>query len=203
MTPLEYYRDIEDRFCQGDIFSVAPNIFLKERLQKPRAVTLAGQKHGFEIDELSHASDDGTKVGLDRLQSGTDVLVPVSTLIRPAILLSHGCEIDKDKKHRIIALIRSMADLKEAEKNNIRSHGRRACFYLPQCGNDLPEGYVDFRRISTVTLEWLESRKRVKSLTEAARRQLLVAFFLFFSRIELTVESLPWAEEREDEPPHP
>jgi hypothetical protein len=201
MAPLEYYRDVENRFCQGDIFLIAPNLFLKERLQKPRTVTLAGQKHGFEIDELSHSSDDGTKVGLDRLQTGNDVLVPVSTLIGPAILLSHGCEIDKDKKHRIIALIRSMGNLKEEEKNHIRSHGRRACFHLPQCGNDLPEGYVDFRRISTVTLEWLESKKRVKSLTEDARRQLLVGLFLFFSRIELSVESLPWTEEQEDEPP--
>lgn len=195
MEPIDYYRDPEERFCQGDIFSVAPNLFLKERHQKPRIVALTGQKYGFLIDELSATSDDGKRAGLDRCSVGSEVVVPVNTTVGSAILLSHGCEIDKDKKHRIIVLVRTMANLQDEEKGHIRNHGRRACFYLPNSGTDIPEGYVDFRRVSTVSLEWLESKKRLKTLTEPARRRLLVAYFHFLSRIALEVDSLKWNEQ--------
>jgi hypothetical protein len=111
--------------------------------------------------------------------------VPAPTRVGHAVLLSHSCEVDKDRTHRVIAMIRPMDSLKDDEKETLRRNGKRACFYLPPLQGKLPESYIDFRRISTVGLEWLPSMKRPVSLSERARRKMLLALFLFFARLQL------------------
>lgn len=49
----------------------------------------------------------------------------------------------------------------------------------------LPECYVDFRRICTVTPTWVDSAHRVASLTMLARQAMQLQFFRFFARVEL------------------
>jgi len=188
MDAATCYRDVEDVFCQGDIFEDVPHAFLKERPTTPRPLSLASKKAGSLIDELS---------GDQFHPLETEVILPAHTLVARAVLLSHGCEIDKDKKHRIVALIRPMTSLRREDQEHVRRNGRRACFYLPP-GEQLPEGDIDFRRISTVCLEWLEKRKRVKSLSEIARRKMLLALFLFFARLELDDAIFETREEQEE-----
>jgi hypothetical protein len=189
MDAAAFYRDVEEQFCQGDIFDAAPHAFLKERPKGPHPISLASRKAGHLVDALS---------GESLPEAGAEVPVPAPTLVERAILLSHGWEIDKDKKHRIIALVRPMASLtKEEERETIRKNGRRACFYLPAHGDRLPEGYIDFRRISPVCPEWLEKRRRLKTLSEDARRQMLLALFLYFARVQLHKEIFETGETHE------
>lgn len=177
MNLSEFYRDPEHAVSQGDIFETVPHIFLKER-PKQTELKMANRPAGRLIDEF----------GGDALpKCGSDVFVPAPTRVGYAILLTHGCEVDKDKNHRIIALVRQIegASLNAEEMNTIRTNGKYACFHLPALDGKLPESYVDFRRISTVGLGWLSSHTRPTSLSEAARRKMLLAMFRFFARLQL------------------
>src|SRR5437868_13106882 len=152
-----FYRSIEERFCQGDIFSSAPTIYLSDRYDKPRAMELGATKNGYHTDELSWLSPDGSPCGLNR-KSGSKVIMPVETLVNPAILLSHGCEVDKYKEQagkdrpRLIAMIRSLAKApNEQTKDAIRNGQAVASFFLPSSSEQFPESFVDFRRISNVS----------------------------------------------------
>ncbi len=100
-------------------------------------------------------------------------------------MLSYDCEIDKDKKHRVIALIRPVTGLQAREVEAIRQNKKCACFHLPPWEDQFGEGYIDFRRISTVSPDWLEKQKRTRSLSEGARQQMLLRMFLFFTRLQL------------------
>src|SRR5258708_5880476 len=103
MDAASFYRDLEEQICQGDIFSTAPHLFLKEKLKAPSPIALAGKKAGLLTDELSTTPP---------APAGTEVVVPAPCLVERAILITYDCEIDKDKKHRTIALIRPMASLR-------------------------------------------------------------------------------------------
>ena len=49
----------------------------------------------------------------------------------------------------------------------------------------MPECYVDFRRICTVSPDWVDHAKKLASLQETARKALLMQFFLFLTRVRL------------------
>jgi hypothetical protein len=58
--------------------------------------------------------------------------VPATCQVARAMLLTHGCEIDKDKKHRLVALIRPMPQEWDEENRKIVKEGRDfSFFYLP------------------------------------------------------------------------
>lgn len=112
-------------------------------------------------------------------------MLPGPALVEKAILLSHSCVVDKDNTHRVVALIRPMAKLLPAEQENVRGGGKLASFYLPALNEQLPESFIDFRRISTVGLEWLQKGRRITCLCEDARRLMLLRMFAYFTRLEL------------------
>jgi hypothetical protein len=116
---------------------------------------------------------------------GQEVLVPATCLPARGILLTYGCEIDTDKKHSTIALIRPLMALPAESQEIIRQNRNFAFFYLPALDGRLPESYVDLRRLSTVHPQWTDTVTRLTSLTEEARRALLLQFFRFFVRVEL------------------
>lgn len=67
------------------------------------------------------------------------------------MLLTHVCEIDKDKKLRLVALIRPMPANWTDDNRKIVAEGRDlSFFYLPPGEGPFAESYVDFRRICTV-----------------------------------------------------
>src|SRR5262249_31379926 len=93
----------------------------------PPAISLAGKRAGYLTDELS---------GVQPPSAGVEVVVPVSCLVDRAILLSYGCEIDKDKQHRLIALIRPMSSLQPAVRAHTRA-GRRSGPHSGRSGSTL------------------------------------------------------------------
>jgi hypothetical protein len=105
------------------------------------------------------------------------------------MLLTHDCEIDKDKKHRAVVLIRPLpASMPAQDRGVIQQNRRFPFFYLPVGGDQLPESYADFRRICTVAPEWVDSATRLASLTAAARQAMLLQLFRFLARVELGPE---------------
>jgi hypothetical protein len=112
--------------------------------------------------------------------------------IARAIIISHDCEIDKDKKHAIVALIRSFDESQpETSKQVIRSNKKLSFFHLPALENVLPESYVDFRRITSLEPTYLEPTKRIASLSDAAVSLLQLLFFRYLTRLELDPKKLP------------
>lgn len=102
------------------------------------------------------------------------------------MLLTHDCEIDKDKKHRAVALIRPLpANMPVQDRATIQENRRFAFFHLPSEGDLLPESYVDFRRNCTVSPQSVDSATRLASLTVHAREAMLLQFFRFLTRVEL------------------
>jgi len=175
MDASECYRDPEQVVSQGDIFETVPHIFLKDRPEHV-ALTMANKRAGRLVGEF---------VGPEPPNCGTEIIVPSPALVGYAVLLTHSCEVDKDKNHRVIALIRQMDRLNPDEKEAIRKNGKFACFHLPPLDGKLPESYIDFRRITTVGIGWLSITKRPAALSEAARQKMLLSMFLFFARLRL------------------
>jgi hypothetical protein len=177
MSTSDFYSEPSDPLCQGDIFATIPHIFLKERPNQI-ALMMAGKRAGFLVDEFRNTDAPP--------QCSNEIVVPAQTRVGYAILISHSCELDKPPPHRVIALVRQVSELsKEEEKETIRNNGKYACFYLPSIEDKLPESYVDFRRISTIGPKWLLTTTRQASLTDHARKKMLLALIRFFARLEL------------------
>ena len=67
----------------------------------------------------------------------------------------------------------------------IQENRRFAFFYLPAEGERFPESYIDFRRICTVSPQWVDSATGLASLMSFARQAMLLQFFRFLTRVEL------------------
>jgi hypothetical protein len=178
MDAASFYRAMETQLCQGDIIERVPHVILKEQPCPLRKATLSKKRLGYEVDELPE--------GVLPTTSGEGTLVPATCQVTRAMLLTHGCEIDKDKKHRLVALIRPMPREWDEENRKLVKDGRDfSFFYLPPGEGQLVERYVDFRRICTITPLWVDSMTRLASLTEEARNAMLLQFFRFLARVEL------------------
>ncbi len=178
MEAASFYRPVDPKLCQGDILERVPHLFLKEQPRPLQKTTLAGNRIVYELEEL-------TEGALPTVPE-EGVLVPATCQVTRAMLLTYDCEIDKDKKHRTVALIRPLpTNMPAQDRATIQDNRRFPFFYLPAGGEKLPESYVDFRRICTVSPQWVDAAPRLASLTEITRRALLLQLFRFLTRVEL------------------
>jgi hypothetical protein len=184
MDTQAFYRPPAPELSQGDILERIPQLILKEQPRLLRPTTLTGNRLVYEpqslgVGELPTTPDEGA-------------LVPAVCQVTRAILLTHSCEVDKDGKHRTVALIRPLPlNMPAQDLSTIRENKRFAFFYLPTDGDQWPESYVDFRRVCTVAPIWVDKAKRVASLTDVARQALLLQLFRFFARVELDLSVFP------------
>jgi hypothetical protein len=173
MDASPFYRPVDSRLCQGDILERVPNVYVKNQPVALKRITLSGGRAGYEIDESQEPSKE-------------DALIPALCHISRGILLTHGCEIDKDAKHRLIALVRPVRPEWEAEQLAIvRENRNYSYFYLPASEGKLSESYVDLRRICTVSPHWVDSAIRLASLTAEACQAMLFQLVRFLTRAEL------------------
>ena len=187
MNATAYYRPVGRQVCQGDILERVPQLYLKEQPKPLRKATLAGNRTSYELEDLAEGALPTT--------SEEGILVPAHCQVTRAMLLTYDCEIDKDRKHRTVALIRPLsARMPAQDRATIHENRRFAFFYLPAGGELLPECYVDFRRICTVSPQWVDSATRLASLTAIARQAMLLQFFRFLTRVELDPEIFGTAE---------
>lgn len=101
MDAASFYRAPDPEMCQGDILERAPHVFVKEQPLPLLKTTLPGNRIVYEMENLAPG----------QLPSTPDQgkLVGATCQVTRAMLLTHGCEIDKDKKHRAVALVRPLS----------------------------------------------------------------------------------------------
>ncbi len=178
MDTVSFYRAVASQLCQGDILERVPHLFLQEQPRPVRKTTLPGNRILYEMQELPEGTLPTT--------TAEGLLVSATCHVTRAMLLTHDCEIDKDQKHRTVVLIRPLPPSMPAqERGTIQQNRRFAFFYLPAGGEQLPESYVDFRRMCTVSPRWVDTANRLASLTPEARQALLLQLFRFLTRVEL------------------
>jgi hypothetical protein len=181
MDASSFYHPVDPQLCQGDILERVPHILLKEQPRPIQKATFPGNRSAYQLAELAEGALPQTP------EEG--VLVPATCHVTRAMVLTHDCEIDKDMRHRSVLLIRPLpANLPESERTTIRENKKYSFFYLPAGDNTLPESYVDFRRICTVSPQWVDSATRLASLSPDARQAMLIQLFRFLARVELRQE---------------
>jgi hypothetical protein len=177
MDATSFYRAVDAQLCQGDILERVPHLLLKEQPRPLQKTTLPGNRVVYELEQTENALPTTPEEGL---------LIPATCQVSRAMLLTYDCEIDKDKKHRTVVLVRRIpSNMPETDRSTIRENRKYAFFYLPAGGDLLPESYVDFRRICTVSPQWVDSAVRLASLTQPARQAMLLQLFRFLTRVEL------------------
>ena len=177
-TEIDFYRDPDPQICQGDIFESVPHLHQQWPLRVLRQVT--AQRYGEVLQPFG--LDAPPADGL-RFERGMPEDVPASCLRTRGILLTHGCEIDKDRKYRMVALVKPLGPLPLDDAAIIRAHRNYRYFYLPEDPGRIQEAYVDFRRITSVAPEFFSSDQRIASLTEFGRKQLLMKLVMYLTRI--------------------
>jgi hypothetical protein len=181
MDAASFYRAADPQLCQGDILERVPHLLLKDQPWPLQKATLPGKRIGYELQELPEGVFPDTPEGGALVRAACDVT--------RAMLLTHDCEVDKDKKHRAVVLVRPLpASMPAEDRATIQQNKRFPFFYLPAGGDRLPESYVDFRRICTVSPQWVDSATRLASLSALARQAMLLQFFRFLARVELGPE---------------
>lgn len=160
---MAFYRDVDQQISQGDIFDGLPSVLLKagEELSALRQITLPGNR--VALQKFSPAVPPPT----GQLDFRSGELVPAFCQVTRGILITRDCEIDKDKKHRLIAMVRPLDVLPVDDQQKIRESRVYRFFYLPADGpRNLTESYVDLRRMTSVEPGVLESGQRLVSLDE-------------------------------------
>jgi len=159
---------------QGDFFDSFPSMYLGAPVSLARPVTVAGKRHLEEV-QLEEKLALGEK---DRFLGNGQ--------LGRAVLLTHSCEIDKDERYRVVALVRDMSALADNQVAEIREGGRRRFFPLPgEPEFDFQESYIDFRRLTTVRGALLRKRKPFMTMTDALRASMAEAYIEYITRAEL------------------
>jgi hypothetical protein len=124
---------------------------------------------------------------------------PKTTLLpRSAMLLSHGCEVEKllnkqslDRRYWLAAPIEPFARCKPETQQRIRESRQPNKFYLPRgeyIGTE--ENFVDLRRIAPINIPYFQQAEKLCSLTEPARLALQSHLGVFFSGLALYVQPI-------------
>ena len=191
MRSEEFYRDVDPLWCQGDIIRQVPHLHLKPPLKALRKeTTRSGERlvpfeyqFGSKEGELAHAPPGGFKFS-DGEQVGAFCQIALG------MVLSHDCEMDKDSKHRQVALIRPLGPLPPRDQQTIRENLNFSYCYLPAYSDIIAESYVDFRRITTLHPDYLQNPDRVLSLTGEALNYVKIQFIRYVTRLDLSPEAL-------------
>jgi hypothetical protein len=176
-----YYRAKEPaEILQGDIFDLQPSIFIQSR---PLSVVRMKQAADGRIYAGMHTEDGKPTEPEDGYRWDKAETIVCDGILSRAVMLTHDCEIEKDDKHRVLALIRPWATIPTEHQDAIRQGHRYRFFWLPEQNDpDFPESYVDFRRLTTVRPQALDEERRRLSMTERMREALGFAFIKFITR---------------------
>lgn len=160
---------LPDELDQGNIFEGVTFAFQKA---PPQPLISTSLKHGARgWAEASAPKFDGEHRA-HFLHQGP---------LKHALLLNHGCDIDKPQSKRLIVvpvfpLMEAPADTRDA----IQNQGIVANFFLPAVPG-IGDAFADLRIMQSVPRANVETRPRLAAMTESARDFLgarLMAFFL-------------------------
>jgi hypothetical protein len=107
------------------------------------------------------------------------------------MLISHDCEIENDDGARTLAMIRPADHLDSDTRRTVFSGNEAEGFYaiFPLDAQDddprMEQSYVDFRRLTTVRPQVLDSSERIASASDDLRHAIAMRFREYlFRRIE-------------------
>jgi hypothetical protein len=161
---------------QGDIFRAVPSLLVDQR---PLVVV----RRRDRLTALLHTEGGDAPPGGFTWQGHGETVVARASLAL-AMLMTHDCELDKDEHFRTFALIRGWETLPFETQLNILAGRRLRFFHLAPQLPDLPESYVDFRRLTTVRGREIRMEDRMLSLSDDSRAALREAFIQFVTRAE-------------------
>ena len=103
-----------------------------------------------------------------------------------AIVLSHDCEIDKDDRHRALAMVRPITEIQAEHRDGLRRGDQLSAFPLESQDEEpsMVESFVDFRRVTTVRPQLLAQSQRHASLAEEVRKALAEHYWNYLHRGE-------------------
>jgi hypothetical protein len=107
------------------------------------------------------------------------------------IVLTYGCEVDKDKKkHRIVvAAVNAISNLSSEEQEIVM--GQSAFHSMPLPGIPvLGDHYADLRLTTFLPKEILETGNRVASMTDEGVLRLQAQLIGFFTRLKVSEEQM-------------
>jgi hypothetical protein len=194
MNLENFYRDVDPRWCQGDIIREVPHIHLKPPLRAVRreftpkwGEKLIPFEYAFSVPGEGEPANTPPPGGF-KFDTGDQVVAFCQVGL--GMVLSHSCEMDKDSKHREIALIRPLGHLPAQDQQTIRENRNLSYCYLPAYSNIIAESYIDFRRKTTLHPDFLLNTERVLSLTDEAVNYILIQSIRYTTRRDVKPEAL-------------
>lgn len=162
---------------QGDIFMDVPFALSKSPVQPLAGTSLKGGVQGWAEVKTPKLDRDGRG---HFLHQGP---------VKHALLLNHGCDIDKPHTKRLIVIpVFPLGSAPRDQRETIQNQGMIATFYLPDVP-DLGDAFADFRLMNCLPAEVVKQSVRVAAMTEEARDYLGARLMAFFLRVELPREA--------------
>ena|GEM_PF-4208594 len=174
---------------QGDILSGVPHLFLTGELTEVRNNTFPGGQPGLKrYRYIAKPTQDEQDAGLVppggyRIATPEGAPVVANGQFSNAIMLTYGCDIDHNPRHRMVALVRPLAQINdEGQRNRIRNNSNLYSFHLPAYSEGLEESFVDLRRITSMHPDAVDRCRRVVSLSDTGIAAFFTQFFRFLTR---------------------
>jgi len=174
MSAQEWWKpQVSEELDQGDIFADIPLILPVEPLLYLHKQQLRGGSPGYLASEEPKVLKGGA---LQFLASGR---------VGTAMLLSHGCEIDKQNNKRLTFVsVSRLSDLPPVDQERVAARQTVAMLYLPNVPS-VGDAYADFRLISIVARETVNKKQRIASMQPEAQVWVHGHLFEFFVRKKL------------------
>jgi hypothetical protein len=102
----------------------------------------------------------------------------------PVVILSHSCELDKDKARVIVAPVAQITTVEPSQRDGILEQKHFALMPLP----DVPElgtCFADLRSVAALHRTTVDEGRRIASMTALANKRLAAQIVAFFCRVEL------------------
>jgi hypothetical protein len=188
--PSPIYLPPADLVSQGDIYLNMPSVVVEARPLRVARLYVAGKavlKPGARQTYGVHTEDgDEPNGGFHwTFEAGGEEIL-VRAHITMAIVLSHDCEIDKDDRHRTLAIVRPLIEVQPEHRDGLLRGHQLSAFPL-EAQDEAPEmiqSFVDFRRVTTVRPLLLQQSPRYASLALEVRRALAEHYWNYLHRGE-------------------
>lgn len=164
---------------QGDLFDLVPSVYVHD----------LGYMSKTDTNKYSLLRNRPESFKLDAEHAATAMAIR-----RPAIVITHDCEIDKPHSRAtlLMASVRPLAKIRKEDREGFRDNTRHRAFYLPETPYLTGENYADLRTVTTVRRDVLETLQKLASMGEDGRRMLREQLFRFFTRRFLPDDWTAW-----------
>lgn len=171
---------LDPRLSQGDLVDAVPfPYFRAPPLTHLKKVQV--KKHGDVWQPVAKPSlhqEDQTSYAL------------AGCVISSALIISHGCAIDKSDDRVLAAPVLPMSTLNPEMQDIVRQQAHRAFMPLLNIANR-QDSYCDLRRITPISRAHISDASRVLSMTDAGRDRLHAHMVAFFIERELPNNAFP------------